>query len=393
MLDSLGPLPPFPDDALPSRQEGWPEEGLPWVAEARKSAPGLNSLLRWAFGIEASRVAFQTGHPVWVRVHGRNRRATREAVDETEIGAIANHLYGSDGVARLQGGSDFDVAYEIPVDRTTRLRFRLNATPTRTSRHSGANIVLRPIADMPASLTAQGVEPAILDACRPRDGIVIVSGSTGSGKSTLIAGLTVAKLEDPDSHCNIAEASAPVEFLLERRRYPSSTINQTEIPRDLPSFEAFIRGCMRREATDLIVGECRDSPTMVAAVNAAMTGSLLTTTIHANDSGLTMQRIESLLPEAERRNLVSAVAQAMRLVVNQRLVPSTDGRRTAIREFVVFDAPLRARFLQAHPDEWVMLTRRATEEQGQSFAGAIRAALEEGRITEQTAARELREVA
>lgn len=391
MLDSLGPLTIAPDD-LASAHDRWPDEGLSWVAEPRKSAPGLNSLLRWAFSIDASRVAFQTGHPVWVRVHGRNRRATLEAVDESEISSIANHLYAADGSARLQGGSDFDVAYEIPVDRTTRLRFRLNATPTRTSRHSGANIVLRPIADMPASLAAQNVEQAILDAYRPRDGIVAVSGSTGSGKSTLIAALTVAKLEDPDSHCNIAEAAAPVEFLLERRRYPSSTINQTEVPRDLPSFEAFIRGCMRREETDIIVGECRDSPTMTAAVNAAMTGSLLTTTIHANDVALTIQRMESLLPEAERRNLVSAVAQALRLVVNQRLVPSTDGRRTAIREFLVFDAPLRTRLLQTRPDEWGTLTRRAIEEQGQSYAVSIRAALEAGRITEQTAAHEMREI-
>lgn len=392
MLDSLDPLTTAPEEGPPSVHDRWPEEGLPWVAEPRKSAPGLNSLLRWAFAIDASRVAFQTGHPVWVRVHGRNRRATLEAVDESEISSIANHLYAADGSARLQGGSDFDVAYEIPVDRTTRLRFRLNATPTRTSRHSGANIVLRPIADMPPSLAAQNVEQAILDAYRPRDGIVAVSGSTGSGKSTLIAALTVAKLEDPDSHCNIAEAAAPVEFLLERRRYPSSTINQTEVPRDLPSFEAFIRGCMRREETDIIVGECRDSATMTAAVNAAMTGSLLTTTIHANDVALTIQRMESLLPEAERRNLVSAVAQALRLVVNQRLVPCTDGRRTAIREFLVFDAPLRTRLLQTRPDEWVTLTRRAIEEQGQSYAASIRAALEAGRITEQTAAHEMREI-
>lgn len=391
MLDSLAPPGGLPAHSSPHQDDRWPDEGLRWVEAPRKSAPGLDSLLRWAFEISASRVAFQTGHPVWVRVHGRNRRATAGAVDEAEIASIANHLYGADGTARLQGGSDFDVAYEIGLDRTRRLRFRLNATPTRTSRHGGANIVLRPIADTPASLAEQGVEPAILDACRPRDGIVVVSGGTGSGKSTLIAALTLAKLRDPSSHCNVAEAAAPVEFLLERHRYPTSTINQTEIPRDLPSFEAFIRGCMRREQTDIIVGECRDSATMVAAANAAMTGSLLTTTIHANDVPLTIQRIESLLPEAERRNLVSAVAQALRLVVNQRLVPSTDGRRTAIREFLAFDPRLRTRLLQARPHEWVTLTRRAVEEQGQSYAVAIRAALEAGRITERTAARELRE--
>ena len=385
-------LPPAPGACPTDASAFWPDEGLPWVAEARKSAPGLDSLLRWAFELEASRVAFQTGHPVWLRVHGRNRAVTAAALDEAQIAQIANHLSGADGTARLQGGSDFDVSYEIPIDRSRRLRFRLNATPIRTSRRAGANIVLRPIADLPPSLEAQAVEPGILEAFRPREGMVIVSGGTGSGKSTLIAGMTIAKLQDPDGHYNIAEAAAPVEFLLDRVKSPSSTICQTEIPRDLPSFEAFIRGCMRREPTDIIVGECRDSTTMGAAVQAAISGHVLTTTIHANDVSLTMQRIASLCAADERDNLITSVAQSLRLIVNQRLAVSTDGRRTALREFLVFNASLRTQLLQSSPSDWPNLTRRAVLEQGQSYACAIRAALEQGRISEQVAAREMREI-
>jgi defect in organelle trafficking protein DotB len=236
------------------------------------------------------------------------------------------------------------------------------------------------------------VEPGILDAYRPRQGMVIVSGATGSGKSTLIAGMTVAKLLDPDGNFNMVEGAAPVEFLLERVRGPSSTINQTEIPRDLPTFAAFVRGAMRREPTDIIVGECRDSETMDAAIQAAISGHVLTTTVHANDVALTMQRIASLCPPAERENLVSAVAQSLRLVINQRLARSTDGRRTALREFLVFDAALRGTFLRTEPSEWPTLTRRAVEEQGQSYRTAIERALEAGRISEQTAADEMRQV-
>jgi defect-in-organelle-trafficking protein DotB len=366
-------------------------EGLRWVEEPRRSAPGLDSLLVWAFHESVSRIAFQTGHPVWVTIHGRNHRATRRAVDEYELSQIVNHLYGADGMARLQGGNDFDTAYAIPIDRATRLRFRLNATPTRTSRRDGSNLVLRPIPDLPPPLAAQGVEEGILDAYRPRQGMVIVSGATGSGKSTLIAGMTVAKLSDPDGHYNIVEGAAPVEFLLERVRGASSTINQTEIPRDLPTFAAFIRGAMRREPTDIIVGECRDSETMDAAIQAAISGHVLTTTIHANDVALTMQRIASLCPPGERENLISAVAQSLRLVINQRLARSVDGKRTALREYLVFDAALRGGLLQSDPGEWPALTRRAVDERGQSYHAAIAQALEEGRISEETAAYELRQ--
>ena len=235
MLDSLTHF--APADVM----HRWPDEGQRWVQEPRKHAPGLDSLLTWAFRENASRIGMQTGHPVWVGVHGCNYRATRASLDEGEFAQIVNHLYAADGMARLQGGKDLDTAYAIPIDRSTRLRFRLNATPTRTARRDGGNIVLRPIADMPPSLEAQLVEPGILDAYRPREGMVIVSGGTGSGKSTLIAGMTVAKLLDPEGHCNIVEGAAPVEFLLERVRGVSSTMNQSEIPRDMECFAAFKR--------------------------------------------------------------------------------------------------------------------------------------------------------
>jgi len=392
MLDSLAVPEASTDASIPTSDYAWPDEGLRWVQEPRRSAPGLDALLVWAFQAKASRIGFQTGHPVWVGVHGRNYRATEGALDDHEFSLIVNHLYGADGMARLQGGNDFDTAYAISLDRSTRLRFRLNATPTRTSRRDGGNIVLRPIADLPPSLEDQLVEPGILDAYRPHQGMVIVSGGTGSGKSTLIAGMTVAKLRDPYGHYNIVEGAAPVEFLLERVRGVNSTINQTEVPRDIASFPAFIRGCMRREPTDIIVGECRDSDTMGAAIQAAISGHTLTTTVHANDVALTMQRITSLCPADERDNLVSAVAQSLRLIINQRLAPSVDGRRTALREFLAFDSALRSEFLRTDPSEWPALTRQAVAERGQSYAVSIDHALAQGRISEAVAQHQKREI-
>ena len=127
MLDTIGASTTSLDDAegnAASVYEGWPDEGLKLVTVPRKHAPGLNSLLRWAFERGASRIAFSTAKPVTIRVHGRNITVTRATVDDADISLVTNHLYGADGTARLQNCSDFDVAYEIPIDRTTRLRFR-----------------------------------------------------------------------------------------------------------------------------------------------------------------------------------------------------------------------------------------------------------------------------
>ena len=363
--------------------QAWPDEGKAWVTQTRVSAPGLDSMLRWAFEIKASRIAFTTGKRVSIRVHGRNRNATRDVIDEMDIGEIINHMYGGGGMARLQAGDTLDSAYQIALDRMTALRFRFNVTPITTGGYFGANIILRPIADMPTSLAEQHVEAGILEAYRPPNGLVFVGGAVGSGKSTLIGAMTVAKLQDPDGHFNIVEGAAPIEFLLSDG--PTSTIDQTEIPRDVPSFEEFIRGCWRREPTDIIVGECRDAPTMGAAVNAAIAGSAVTSTVHVNSVALTMRRVVALLPPGERANLLNAMGQSLRLVINQRLVLAADGTRTALREFVVFDSALRRRLQQADPDSWEDIVQREVEGAGQSYSAAIDMALEQGRITERTA--------
>jgi defect-in-organelle-trafficking protein DotB len=121
-----------------------------------------------------------------------------------------------------------------------------------------------------------------------------------------------------------------------------------------------------------------------------MLGATLTTTIHADTVPLTIQRIAALCGHEERENLLSSAAQSLRLIVNQRLAFSTDGTRTALREILVFDEALREKLMRSDASDWPDITKRAVHDQGQSYEAAIQCALREGRITEATAARELR---
>ncbi|HTV32453.1 MAG TPA: ATPase, T2SS/T4P/T4SS family [Methylocella sp.] len=366
--------------------------GMRWVVDPRKSAPGLDALLLHAYSRGASRIDFQTGQPVWLRIHGRNERVGRDSLDEAELADITNHMYGADGLARLQGGGSINVRYEIVLSRTARVRYRVNGVPIETNRGVGVNLILRPIPDSPPSLEQQLVEPEIMDSFEISKGMVIVSGATGSGKSTLISGMTVAKLENPNGDYNIVEAGAPLEFRLDRPRNTSSTIAQSEVPRDFRTFGSFIEECMRREPTDIIVGECRNVETMEASIQAAISGHALTTTIHAKDVASTMDRIVYLTSPGERQNALKCVLESMRLVINQRLARSTDGKRTPLREFLIFNSSTRDRLSRATPEEWTQVTKQCVEEQGQSFRRAIEKAFQAGRISEQTAAHELREI-
>lgn len=366
----------------------WPDEGPNFTRNS------LDSLLIWAFRRGASDIRIATNRRVFIQYHGRLLPVTTRGLTDMEVEEAVNRLYSADGAARLKGGEDFDVSYELLPDRRSRMRFRVNATAILSRGDDGAAIVARTLPSTAPNLADLKVEPAILAAYLPRDGIVIVAGGTGNGKSTLLAAMTRSMLEDPNSHRAILEFSSPIEFVFDDVQGSSAVLEASEVPRHIPTFAAGIRNAMRRAPSVIIVGECRDDETITAAVDAAITQHAVYTTIHASRLADTLQRVVSLCPDGKRRALTVSFAQSLRLIVNQRLVASTDGRRTPIREFLVFDDKLRRRFLDADPERWPALAQDTVEEgiHGQSFGVAIKRARDEGRITADEAHARLKEL-
>ncbi|MEN3177346.1 ATPase, T2SS/T4P/T4SS family [Gluconobacter sp. OJA] len=358
----------------------------PWVAEARKHAPGLDDFLKWAHGLGASRIDLLTGHRATLTVHGRNRYATMDPTTSLDLKQIVDHVYGADGSARVLISLQLDTAYSVTLNRRESLRFRINIFPVQTMRGPGKNLVFRPIPTLPPSLDKQRVEQEIRDTNLLRSGMVLTGGSTGSGKTTLQFGLIHERLMDPTVSCNISTGEQPIEFLFDSLKPPNGNrITQTEIRPPNLTPPLFVEGSMRRENSDLVLGECRDGPTMEAAINCAITGGKLSTTIHADNGPLMIQRAIALCPRAERDNLVSALAQSLRFVINQRLLERVGGGRVAVREFLTFHQDLRRQLMRTESELWPDLVAQAIESDGQSYAVAIRKALEEGVITEKTA--------
>lgn len=348
----------------------------------------FEAMLDWATRPGVSRIGLQTGRKPMIRRYGINEPILDRALGPEEMTAIVEHIQAG-GEAALRKGQPLDLSYVLQPDRRRRLRYRVNATSCEAAGVAGNSIVVRPIADKPLALEEQHVEKQIMDNFDPGNGMVLIGGATGSGKTTLVGGFIRHKLETPNGHYDIVEASAPVEILYDKVDHHSSTISQNEVPRDLLSFSDAIRAFMRQEPTDIVIGECRDAATMEAAIQAAISGHLLTSSIHTNDVSSTIRRIVSLCPSDQRDSLVVAIAESLRLIVNQRLVASRDGRRTAIREFVVFDARLRGKLLDAPAASWPLIVAGAMKTHGRSFADSIAAAVREDRITTDVAAREL----
>ncbi|AOX21562.1 type IV pilus twitching motility protein PilT [Kozakia baliensis] len=378
----------------PAERETWENEGatgFSWVVERRKFAPGLDDLLKWAYRLGASRIDFKTGHPVTIKVHGVTRFATRGSTDDFAIAEIVSHMYAQDGMSMLAIYHDLDSAYSVSLSRRETLRFRVNFTPCEVLRGQGVNIVMRPIPSRPPSLASQTVEPEVLASNDVRSGMKFIGGATGSGKSSLIFALAEEKVMRPDASVDIASGEAPVEFMMDYIRSPTgSKINQTEMRPPNMTFGKFVRGATRREMTELIVGECRDSETMDAAINSAIIGGILSTTIHADNVPLMIQRAVSLCAREERDNLVSALAQSMRFCLNQRLVPRKGGGRVAIREFLTFHKDLRFKLMRSDPETWPEFVTDVLKTEGQTYPRAIDKLLEQDLITEQTALAEKR---
>jgi defect-in-organelle-trafficking protein DotB len=389
-LDMLDVVTAGPSGAPAAPDRTWPDDGRAWVVEPRRDAPGLDSFMAWAHRRGASEIRFQTWNQPQFQLHQENTWIDREPLDDIEIAKIVNHIYGADGMARLQGGKHFNVMYVIGIERGKTLRFRVNATASMSTRGNGADLSIRTVKDMPPPRESQNVEPEIMASFMERGGLTIVAGETNSGKSTLIGGMTVAKLLDPNGHRKIIEGAAPIEFLLDRVKSPNSMIAQSDIPVNLETFNDFLDGAMRRNPSDIIVGECSTWETMEAAIKAATSGHGITTTTHADSVAGILSRIVDLCPLALKTSMPKMAAQAAHLFIFQRLVKARMGGLTPIREFLVFDQDIRNRLVDHPIDAWPKLMRDAVEQRGQSFRRGIQNALNETRITEETAAGMLR---
>jgi defect-in-organelle-trafficking protein DotB len=344
----------------------------------------MERLLEHTEGLNASDITIQTGAPVFAEVYGKLLRITKRSLSNTELGDLINAIYGPNATTQLLSGQDIDTHYEFRPNRGVRYRYRVNATACLVEGHDAIQITLRTIPSTPPQLETMQLPPHIVDALAPQEGIIFITGATGSGKSTLLASIIRDLIEKKDSNRKVLTYEAPIEFVYDEIDTISSIVSQSEIPRHLPSFAEGVRNALRRKPRLIMVGECRDAQTISAALEAALTGHPVYTTLHTSGVAETMRRLVTSFAGEERLGRTIDILETIRLCIWQKLAPTVDGKRVALREYLVFDEAVRDILLESDPNDVTRVTRKLVCERGRLMTVDAKEKFEAGIISERT---------
>lgn len=229
----------------------------------------------------------------------------------------------------LQHQGSCDISYRVPG----RCRFRVNIFQQRGS-HA---IVMRVIPQVIPTLADLNLPPQLAEIADLRNGVVLVTGPTGSGKSSTLAAV-LDRINETHSY-HILTIEDPIEFM---HRHKQSIIHQRELHSDTPSFALALRAALRQAPKVILVGEMRDKETIEIALEAAETGHLVMSTLHTIDASKTVERIIGAFPMGEQHIIRNRLAKSFRAIISQRLIPRKDGGgRVAIVE--ILKATVRTR--------------------------------------------------
>ena len=232
---------------------------------------------------------------------------------QTEIIAMSLLQGNTDAAARLTETGTADLSYSLP----SRARFRVNIFQQR----GVYSIVMRVIPTDIPTLKSLGLPEQLAEIADMRNGLVLMTGPTGSGKSSTQA--AIIDIINEKKHYHVVTIEDPIEYL---HAHKNSTINQREVGQDTKDFPSALRASLRQAPKVILIGEMRDFETTEIALEAAETGHLVLSTLHTIDASKTVDRIIGLYPKNEEPVIRTRLAQTFRYIISQRLIPKADGR-------------------------------------------------------------------
>jgi twitching motility protein PilT len=282
----------------------------------------IAALLRFAASLKASDLHLSAGEPPMLRIHGELLRVDLPALTAEDTHKLIFDVM-SDGQRRtFQDKLEVDFAFALDDE----LRFRVNAFV----QNRGEGAVFRSIPHKIPRFEDLGLPPVLRQMCDEEKGLVLVTGPTGSGKSTTLAAMLDYINEQMAGH--ILTLEDPIEFVHKPKR---SLINQREIGGHSHSFAAALRSALREDPDVILVGELRDLETISLALTAAETGHLVFGTVHTSSAAKTVDRIVDVFPSVQQAQVRTMISESLLGVVTQMLVARQGGGRAAALEILI----------------------------------------------------------
>jgi twitching motility protein PilT len=323
---------------------------------------------------KASDLHLSAGARPTLRVRGRLTPLEEyEVLSASDTREIVYSILTGDQRQRLETDWQLDFAYSIPGHA----RFRVNAYYQRSA--IGAAFRLIPFGL--ASIDELGLPPAVHELTRKPRGFVLVTGPTGSGKSTSLAAMINAINESREEH--IMTIEDPIEFLHPHKR---CIVNQRELGSDAQSFSAALKAAMRQDPDIILVGEMRDLETISTALTAAETGHLVFATLHTQDTAQTIDRIIDVFPPHQQGQVRVQLSVALQGIVTQQLLPTSDGAGRVVACEVLVPSPAVRNLIREGKTHQIYSVLQTGSALGmQTMDTALAGLVRQGRITQKLA--------
>jgi twitching motility protein PilT len=328
----------------------------------------IDKLFRALVKLEGSDLHLKVGRPPYVRVKGSLRPLSRGPIEDEEMVRLIFGMFDErrQKIFEETGGSDF--AHVVDVDGV-KWRFRVNVL--QQLGHVG--MVARRVNNWIPTFEGLNLPPIMEDLCKFDQGMILLAGVTGSGKSTTIASMLNYINHNYRKH--ILTLEDPIEFTFTEEK---CLINQREVGTDVKDFSIGMKHAVREDPDVMLVGEMRDQETFMTAIHAAETGHLVFGTIHASSAPSTISRILDLFPREMHQALRSAIAFNMKGIVAQKLLPSIKegvGRVPTV-EVMVFNAMVRKLILEERDEKLSDLIKMSTKDGMQDFTMSLKELVE-----------------